>query len=585
MSDLSVIEVAICVIPLSLSSLPSCCIATIPRLFLPLAAVLLVAVVVAATPTPRLALLPPPSSSAIPSAMAPTKRKRPGAGDTSAAPAGSPAAQAGGGGYVPEVSAWMDSRRVRLLTAPGVPPRSQPPKSVVYWMSRDQRCEDNWSMLYARDLAKRARVPLRVCFSLVPGFLGASIRHFGFMMGGLEETEAQIRAKNIPFHLLRGLAKDTVPAFAAEYDALAVVCDMSPLREPMQWARDVAASLPKGIPLYQVDAHNVCPVWTASDKQETAARTIRPKINKLLSLLTDFPVLEGNEDSDLLGALPARPDWAAAKRSLQQVGNEPAEVSWLRPGWRAGNEVLQAFIAQRLRKFGDSRNDPNEDALSNLSPYLHYGQISAQRAVLEVRSAGRSSESTASFVEETIVRRELADNFCFYNPAYDSLQGAAGWARASLELHASDPREHIYSKEQLEKAQTHDDLWNAAQIQMVETGKMHGFLRMYWAKKILEWTPSPAEALDIANELNNKYELDGRDPSGYVGVAWSIMGTHDMGWTERPIFGKIRFMNYQGCCRKFDVAAFVDRYPQARANCLKAGGTPAKPKKKKKTKR
>ncbi len=162
-------------------------------------------------------------------------------------------------------------------------------------------------------------------------------------------------------------------------------------------------------------------------------------------------------------------------------------------------------------------------------------------------------------MEELIVRRELSDNFCFYNSDYDQFSGFPEWAQKTLNEHRGDKREFIYSLEQFEHGKTHDDLWNAAQLQMVLTGKMHGYMRMYWAKKILEWTGSPEDALEIAIHLNDKYELDGRDTNGYVGVAWSIGGVHDRAWQERPVFGKIRYMSYAGCKRKFDVSTFIEK--------------------------
>eukprot|EP00252_Welwitschia_mirabilis_P013725 TRINITY_DN3022_c0_g1_i3.p1 TRINITY_DN3022_c0_g1~~TRINITY_DN3022_c0_g1_i3.p1 ORF type:complete len:340 (-),score=58.79 TRINITY_DN3022_c0_g1_i3:353-1372(-) len=171
-------------------------------------------------------------------------------------------------------------------------------------------------------------------------------------------------------------------------------------------------------------------------------------------------------------------------------------------------------------------------------------------------------QSVDAFLEELIIRRELADNFCFYQTHYDSLQGAWEWARKTLIEHASDKREHIYTREQLEKAETFDPLWNASQLEMVYHGKMHGFMRMYWAKKILEWTEGPDVALATAIYLNDKYELDGRDPNGYVGCMWSICGVHDQGWRERPVFGKIRYMNYAGCKRKFDTDRYINYVKQ-----------------------
>ena len=220
-----------------------------------------------------------------------------------------------------------------------------------------------------------------------------------------------------------------------------------------------------------------------------------------------------------------------------------------------------SFVQIRLKKFNTKRNDPTENALSNLSPWFHFGHIAVGRAILAVKKYGKSNaESVAAFCEEAIVRRELSDNFCYYNKNYDSLKGAYDWAQKTLNDHRKDKRANLYTRDELEQSKTHDDLWNSAQIQLVREGKMHGFLRMYWAKKILEWTESPEQALEYSRYLNDRFSLDGRDPNGYVGCMWSIAGIHDQGWREREIFGKIRYMNYEGCKKKFNVNAFVARY-------------------------
>ena len=195
-----------------------------------------------------------------------------------------------------------------------------------------------------------------------------------------------------------------------------------------------------------------------------------------------------------------------------------------------------------------------------MSPYLHFGQISAQRVALDVKAFQGNKESEAAFLEELIIRRELSDNFCLYNSNYDSFEGFPNWAKETLNKHRKDKRDFIYTKEEFELAATHEYLWNAAQTELVITGKMHGYMRMYWAKKILEWTKSPEEALSIAVYLNDKYELDGRDPNGYVGCAWSIGGVHDRAWTERNVIGKIRYMNLNGAKRKFDVEEYVMKF-------------------------
>nr|QDO16452.1 CPD photolyase [Crypthecodinium cohnii]USW07795.1 CPD photolyase [Crypthecodinium cohnii] len=467
--------------------------------------------------------------------------------------------------------ALVDSRRCRKINSIPFPDRPGP---VVYWMSRDQRSEDNWALLYAQGLAKQQKVPLHVVFCLVPKFLDATIRQFDFMLRGLREVEQDLISKDIPFHLKMGLASNEVPAFCKEQEASAVVCDMAPLRVPMQWTNDVGNALADlNIPLVQVDAHNVVPVWAASDKQEYAARTIRRKImDSLPTYLKDFPPLEKHPDPPAKDKWPKPVDWDLAEKTLE-VDRTVLPVKQFLPGMFEGKKVLEAFCGSKLSKFADKRNDPNSDISSNLSPYLHFGQLAPQRAALAARKAAEKDKKAyakgcESFIEELVVRRELADNFCFYNPKYDKIEGASAWAQETLKAHQSDKREHIYTAQQLEEGKSHDDLWNAAQLQLVREGKMHGFLRMYWAKKILEWMPTPAEALAEAIRLNDRYELDGRDPNGYVGCMWSICGIHDMGWTERPIFGKIRFMNYAGCKRKFNIPNFVKRYPGATKSVL-----------------
>ena len=229
------------------------------------------------------------------------------------------------------------------------------------------------------------------------------------------------------------------------------------------------------------------------------------------------------------------------------------------PGPKAAKACLRRFVSRRLATYDTARNDPNAEGQSDLSPYLHFGQISAQRVALTVEAADAPDEAKATFLEELIVRRGLSDNFCLYNPNYDNPKGFANWARLALSAHAGDTLEYLYNAAQFEAAETHDPLWNAAQLEMVVGGKMHGHMRMYWGKKILEWTPSVDAAMEIALHLNNKYELDGRDPNGYAGVAWCIGGVHDRAWPSHNVYGKIRYMNANGCRRKFDVDAYIQR--------------------------
>uniref|UniRef100_A0A1B6H369 Deoxyribodipyrimidine photo-lyase n=1 Tax=Cuerna arida TaxID=1464854 RepID=A0A1B6H369_9HEMI len=451
----------------------------------------------------------------------------------------------------------FNKKRVKILSsAQDVPDWAE---GVVYWMFRDERVQDNWALLFAQKLALKNEIPLHVCFCVKPKFLDATIRHYKFLFKGLEEVASECKSLNIEFHLLIGNGEEVLPSFVEKNKIGAVVLDFMPLRDCLSWAQTLKKSLPKEVPLIQVDAHNIVPCWTASDKLEYGARTIRGKITRQLpEFLTQFPPVVKHPFSGKLKADEI--DWEAAEKTLQ-VDRSVGPVKGFVPGYKAGISVLQEFCNKRIKLFGSKRNDPTVNALSNLSPYFHFGQISVQRAILCVKKLGSShKESVDAFVEEAVIRRELSDNFCFYNKKYDSIDGAYDWAKKTLNDHKKDKRTYVYTRSELEESKTHDDLWNSAQIQLVRDGKMHGFLRMYWAKKILEWTASPEEALASAIYLNDRYSMDGRDPSGYVGCMWSICGIHDQGWREREIFGKIRYMNYEGCKRKFNVSAFVARY-------------------------
>ena len=428
---------------------------------------------------------------------------------------------------------------------------------VVYWMSRDQRAEDNGALLAAQDMALARKEPLAVLFCLLPSFKGAPGGAFAFMLDGLIETARDLARRKIPLIVLRGDPVLEIPRWIGARGASALFCDFDPLREKRLWQREIAVRV--SVPFFEVDGHNVVPCRRASPKQEYAAYTFRPRIRALLPrFLEDMPSLkdhpfpwsredEGSRSLDRL---------VEARKNLPS----PLPASGP-PGSAAGRRRLDAFLAAGLADYDGKRNDPNEEAQSGLSPYLHFGQISARRAALEVTRSAASDEAKEAFLEELVVRRELADNFCFYNEAYDRFEGFPGWARRTLDAHRSDERPLLYGSVELEEARTGDPLWNAAQRQMVLTGKMQGWLRMYWAKKIFEWSPSPEEALRRALLLNDRYELDGRDPNGYAGVAWSLGGVHDRAWPERPLFGKVRYMNLAGARRKFDVDAFCRSVP------------------------
>ena len=444
----------------------------------------------------------------------------------------------------------VNPKRVYIVK-PGAPGKGP----VVYLMGRDQRADDNWALLYAIQLAKESGSQAEVLFCLVPGFSGAGLRQYGFMLRGLEKVALRLHSLGIRFNLLKGDPVTIVPKFLDERKASGLVMDFDPLRGRQQWKERIATKI--DIPFHEVDAHNIVPCRVASSKQAFGAYTLRPSVKRLIpEFLDEYPALvpAGNH---IPGALAFQADGV-----LHELKPDPGvpEQNWLIPGEKEAMRQLEKFIEEKLDRYAADKNDPNLRATSGLSAYLHFGQLSAQRVALEIVKRVPASLSTAGFLEELIVRRELADNYCFYNPCYDSFEGFPDWAKKTLNQHRTDERSYAYCRDQFEQAATHDRLWNAAQNQMVKTGYMHGYMRMYWAKKILEWSASPEEALGTAIYLNDRYQLDGRDPNGYTGCAWSIGGVHDRAWSERPVYGKIRYMNDKGAARKFDVKKYVDQW-------------------------
>lgn len=431
--------------------------------------------------------------------------------------------------------------------------------SVVYWMSRDQRAEDNWALVFAQVQALARKRPLTVVFTLAQAFGHAALRHYSFMFHGLRHVEKTLQARNVGFVLLKGDPRELFPVFVRNTNAALVVTDFDPLRIKRDWVAQVLKRVEQ--PVFEVDAHNIVPCRCVSDKAEYGAYTLRPKLLRILpEFLKPIPALRRHP---VRRDAPAAPiDWDDAMKWVKP-DRSVAETDFIKPGPDHARRRLNEFIENLLPDYDLASRDPCMDGTSKLSPYLHFGQFSAQRVALEVEKAGGGKQAKAAFLEQLIVRRELSDNFCLNNRNYDSFDGFPDWARQTLLKHARDKRRYTYDLGQLEQGRTHDELWNAAQMQMVRDGWMHGYMRMYWAKKILEWTAAPGDPLERANYLNDRYELDGRDPNGYVGTAWAIGGVHDRAWGERPIFGKIRYMSYNGCRGKFDVDEYVKGFDAA----------------------
>lgn len=428
---------------------------------------------------------------------------------------------------------------------------------VVYWMSRDQRVNDNWALLYAQELALLLRQPLFVIFCVSESYAETSKQHYQFMLEGLKEAAQKFEMLKIPFFLLVGTPPVTLPVFLEQNSIGSIVTDFNPLKINRLWKNRLLQNI--NIPVYEVDTHNIVPCRIASLKQEFAAYTLRPKLRRLLpECLEEF-------------SKPVVHPFQAEKNKISNRNNfesppginlQSANYQWIRPGEDAANKAAEEFVHRGLHNYHKDRNDPLKNGQSGLSPYLHFGQLSAQRLALMIQQTDQDVSSSVDFLEELIVRRELSDNYCFYNEHYDSFEGFPAWVKKTLNDHRADPRPYLYTTKIFEHAETDDKLWNAAQKEMMVTGKMHGYIRMYWAKKILEWTSCPEEAIATAIYLNDKYSLDGRDPNGYTGIAWAIGGVHDRAWSERPVFGKIRYMNATGCRRKFDVNTYIRKFKE-----------------------
>lgn len=431
-------------------------------------------------------------------------------------------------------------------------------KTVVYWMSRDQRVWDNHALIAAATAAIENGLNIEVVFCLDINYPGANRRSFQFMVEGLEVVSLALAELNIPFTLLLKDPLSALPRFLSDHNAVMLFSDFDPLRIKQQWKMGLGELI--RCAHYEVDAHNVVPCRVASQKEEFGAYTFRPRFQKHLpDFLYDLPNVSDQEK--LFRSLSSNnrtSQTISAKQILANIvfKNEVKPIL-VASGEKAAQSVFEEFVVERLEGYDSQRNFPEKEHTSRLSAHLHFGHISAQRMALTLLSETTNDADRSAFIEQLLVRRELSDNYCFYQPQYDSINGIAPWATTTLNAHSKDEREFVYTYEQFERGETHERLWNAAQKQLLNKGYIHGYMRMYWAKKILEWSESPAEALRIAIELNDKYALDGRDPNGYVGCQWAICGIHDRAWAERPVYGKIRYMNENGCRRKFDVEKYI----------------------------
>jgi deoxyribodipyrimidine photo-lyase len=433
-------------------------------------------------------------------------------------------------------------------------------KCVVYWMQRAQRGVDNHAVDLAVKIANLLALPLVVYFAGIANFPHANLRHYAFLNQGLPDIEADLAARKISF-VMRRAPHESHERLLADVGAAFLVGDENPLREPERWRRELASRI--RIPFWTVDADVVVPSKLI-EKAQYGAYTIRPRLYRLLpDYLHEYENLKAEHEWKRPGGFHVDSVHEDITRGWRDLDRSVGPVEMWKGGTHAGLERLKLFTEKLLAKYDAERNHPETDGTSCLSPYLHFGHLGPMTIALAVDAAAKVNPKLRaardSYFDELIVWRELAVNFVRYTPNYDSADCAETWAKTTISEHARDERERIYTLHQLEHAQTHDDLWNAGQIQMVRFGWMHNYLRMYWAKKILEWTPDVATAVKYAIHLNDKYLLDGRDPNGYAGVAWAILGKFDRAWGERPIFGKIRYMSGASTGKKFNSKLYIQQ--------------------------
>ena len=427
---------------------------------------------------------------------------------------------------------------------------------VLYWMQSSQRAEYNHALEYAVQRANELDQRLLVVFGLTDDYPEANLRHYAFMLEGLKDVEEALKKRGIRFVVRRG-SPDEVALKAGE-EASLIVTDRGYMRPQRKWRERVADEA--GCLLTQVETDVVVPVELASDKREHAARTLRPKIWEYIEdFLVELKPTKPEKRS--LGMEADGIDLSDIQKVLDEMDLD-LSVSALSHLYAGGTSEAKKMFRRFLKNgFGDyvgHRNQPQTDDVSHMSKYLHYGHVSPIWLALEARKASAKKENVESFIEELVVRRELSMNFVFYTPDYDSYSNLPGWAKETLEEHKEDEREHVYTRQQLESAETHDEYWNAAMREMVHTGYMHNYMRMYWGKKILEWSNTPEHAYRTTLYLNNKYFLDGRDPNSFANVAW-VFGQHDRGWTEREVYGKVRYMSAGGLERKARPEQYVEK--------------------------
>ena len=428
----------------------------------------------------------------------------------------------------------MDNKRIRYLNDKKI----EDGEYVVYWMQNAQRVNYNHALSYAIKRANELNKKVLVYFGLDISYKEANYRHFYFMLEGLKEVYEHLTKLGISM-----IIEKSSPLNIIKQESCLIVVDKGYMKIEKEWRNKVASLI--DCPLVEVETNLIVPIEEASLKEEYAAYTIREKIMSKVEYYAKELILE-----EVINKSIRVVNFDDLFEYIKESSYLPLAI--YKGGYSEALKHLSEFKLNKSKHYDLKRNDPSLDYQSNLSPYLHFGQISPIEIYLNLKD-------NANFIEELVVRRELAFNFVYYNNNYDKYESLPSWALETLDKHKLDKREYVYTKEQLENFETHDKAWNACQREMVVTGKMHGYMRMYWGKKIIEWTNTPEEAFVYMVYLNNKYNLDGRDPNSYAGILWCF-GKHDRPWTEREVFGMVRYMNYSGLKRKYDIESYINKW-------------------------
>ncbi|MGL4999818.1 MAG: deoxyribodipyrimidine photo-lyase [Cetobacterium sp.] len=420
---------------------------------------------------------------------------------------------------------------------------------ILYWMQESQRTKYNFSLNKAIEIANSSQLPLYVVFNYIE-YPEVQKRHYDFMFQGLRDVKNNLKEKGISFIFLTGNLEENI--IKVSKNAKIVVWDKAYLKFQREAKKRISNKISSTI--IEVEGNVTVPVEVISSKEEYSARTLRIKYKKVkdrfLIEFKDIEYLKFEIKNKKIEKLDVSKMYILEEKEVVNNDFLGGEIE--------ARKKLDYFIKENLKFYLDK--GPDNERASKLSPYLNFGQISPLEIWIEIEKIEDMIEQKESFLEELTVRRELAINFVYYNKNYDNWYGVTyNWAYETLENHLQDARKYIYSSKELENAETHDIYWNTCQNEMVKIGYMDSYMRMYWCKKILEWSQTPKEAYQIALFLNNKYFYDGRDPSSYAGVAWCF-GKHDRAWKEREIFGKVRYMNSDGLKRKFKMQKYIEKY-------------------------